>query len=73
MTIANQVTEIVYLDIDMPRSITISKIFAYHTVDDQNPQRAHESVLLVGQFASHPKLCFTDDLQEIAPSFKDIK
>ncbi len=30
MTIANQVTEIVYLDIDMSRSITIGRIFAHH-------------------------------------------
>ena len=30
MAIANQITEIVYLDIDMSRSITISRIFAHH-------------------------------------------
>ena len=30
MAIANQVTEIVYLYIHMPRSITISRVFTHH-------------------------------------------
>jgi hypothetical protein len=43
------------------------------SVDDQTPSRVYEGVLLVGQLVSQPKLCFTADLQEIAPSFKYIK